>query len=150
LNKPRATDSWTPVHPRGKVNLIGVVILAAAVYGGWWAWTYVPSRMDHLDVKEAVKSAYNQAKIQNMHEVRSTLFLKLNDKTLGWHMAEDEAGNLVRKEGLGVKDEQIIIEKNEVTGTISVSVEYDRLILLKPFDKQETKHFIATFSGPIH
>lgn len=138
------------MHPRGKINVIGVVLLCAGVYGGWWGFTYLPARLDHLDVKEAVKAAYSQAKVQNLAEVRNTLMAKVNHKSLGWHMAEDEAGNLVRTPGLGIKDEAVTIEKNEVTGTITVNVEYDRLIELKPFDKKEIKHFIATFTGPIH
>lgn len=139
------------MRPHGKVNLVGLVILGGLAYGVWWAVTYVPARMDHLDVQEAVKSTYNAARGGNELELqtRATLLAKLNDKTLGWHMAEDESGNLVRKPGLGIKDEQITLVRDEVTNLYTVTVEYDRLIFLKPFNKQELKHFVATYSGPI-
>jgi hypothetical protein len=138
------------VIPRGKINLVGVGILLVLVYVVWWAVTYGPARLDHFDVKEHVIAAFNQAKTDNMLNVRGALISKLNGKTLGWHMAEDESGNLVRKPGLGIKEEQMIIDRDEVNGTITVTVEYDRLVELKPFKKTEVKHFIASHTGPIH
>jgi hypothetical protein len=137
------------VRASGKVNLIGVVIVGAVAYGGWWLFTYAPAKLDHLDVKEAIIAGYNQAKTDNLGNVRLTIMNKLNGKDFGWHYEIDEANHRVRKPGLGIKDEQLIIEKNDVTDSITVTVEYDRTIELKPFDKEETKHFYFSKVGPI-
>ena len=137
------------MRPYGKVNLIGVAILAALVYGVWWGITYVPARMDHLDVKESVKAAANQAKTDNEANAKHVLMSKLNNKDFAWHREEDEAGVLQRKGGLGVKDEQVTLQKDDVTNLITVTVEYTREIELKPFDKVEFKQFYFSYSTPI-
>ena len=133
----------------GKVNLILVLILGALVYGVWWGVSYGPSKMDHFDVKEAIIAGYNQAKTDNVQNVRQTVMNKLNDNTLGWHYEIDEANVLVRKPGLGIKDEQLTIDKNDVTDMITVSIEYDRVVELKPLEKEEIKHFYFSKTGPL-
>lgn len=139
------------MRPSGKVNLVGVAMLAGLTFGVWWLVTFAPSRLDHLDVKEHVKAAYNAAKAgtEAENQTRGTLLTKLNAKTLGWHMAEDESGNPVRRDGLGIKDEQIVITRDEVTGLLTVTVEYDRVIDRWPLKTQQIKHFVATHTGPL-
>jgi hypothetical protein len=139
------------VRPSGKVNLLGIALFGALVYGVWYAVTYGPAWLDHGDVKEFVTAAFNAAKSENLGTVKGVLLSKMNDnKNLGWHYEVDEAGVRQRKPGLGVKDEQVVVERNDVTNMITISVEYDRVIELKPLEKEEIKHYFFMKTGPLN
>lgn len=132
------------VRPYGKVNLIGLGIAAVVLYGFWWLFQYGPAYLDNLDVKEAADAALAVAQNKGSDDMlRNTILVRTNVKTLGWHREEDEAGNLVRKEGLGLKPENITIDRDDSTGMITLRVEYDREIELKPFDKVEFRRFVV-------
>jgi hypothetical protein len=149
LKKSARLIAPASVRASGKVNLLGVAILAGLTVLVWWCITYVPVHMDHLEVKEAVKAAANQAKTDNEKNAWGVLISKMNYKTLGWHREEDEAGVLVKKGGLGVKDEQVTVEKNDVTNLITVTVEYTREIERWPFKNPEFKKFYFQHTTPL-
>ena len=51
---------------------------------------------------------------------------------------------------LGLTDEQIVIERDTVNRLVTITVEYDREIQLKPFPgKTKIIHFVEQKSGPL-
>lgn len=136
------------MRPTGKVNLVGVAILAALVFAGWYGFTYSPAYMDNLDAEKAVEAGFNAMKSANDNQVRAEVLARLNARTLGWHREEDEAGNLVKKEGLGIKPEQIFIERDDVNNTATVRVTYIREIERWPLEGSVTKEYTVEKVGP--
>jgi hypothetical protein len=137
------------VRPQGKVNLIGVVMLAGITYAIWWIVTYSTVYLDNLDVKDAVNSAFNQSVRAADADLRQGIVRRLNFSPLGWHWEETDSGERVRKPGLGVPDEGIEIERDDVANTILVRVTYEREVELLPFDKLDMVKFVVEKQGKI-
>jgi hypothetical protein len=137
------------VRPKGKINLIGVAMLAGITYAIWWIVTYSTVYLDNLDVRNAVNQAYNQSVRVTDGDMRSGLVRSLNFNSVGWHWEENDDGERVRKPGLGVPDEGIEIERDEVNNTILVRVTYEREVALLPFDKLDMVKFVVEKQGKI-
>ena len=135
------------MRPYGKVNLIGLVIVFAVVYGIWWGAMYGPAYLDNIDVKAGVTASLAVAKQDNDEAVKNTILLATNGKALGWHHETAEDGTVIKKPGLGIAREQVFVERNDATQMITVRLEYDREIELNPFDKIDWKHFVVEMSG---
>jgi hypothetical protein len=133
-------------HPSGKVSLGGLVFLtliAGAIYA---AVLVVPLYVDHLTVKEAVTVAHNLAgKNYSDDMLRNTI----RDRTsqIGQHWGRDRFDNEELVPGLGLTDEEIVIERNEVNQYVRINVSYDREVQLKPTDIVRTLHFSAVKEG---
>jgi len=148
----RPDGSHGSMRPRGKINLIAVLVIAGLAAGLWWIINYLPAYMDNLDVKDAVKGAYNQCwrvpDLQLTFDIKN----KLNASTLGWHEEEDGFGEMKRVNGLGITDDDIHIQRDDVNNTISINITYKRKIYLAPwFNKDNVRwlNFSETKSGPI-
>jgi hypothetical protein len=133
-------------HPSGKVSLGSLVVLAlvaGAIYAGVLV---VPLYVDHLDVKEAVAVAHNLAgKNHSDAMLRSTI--RERTRELGSHWEVDSFNRDVLMPGLGLKDEQILIERSEVTQNVRIEVSYERAVQLKPTQAVRTLHFTAVKEG---
>jgi hypothetical protein len=133
-------------HPSGKVSLGSLVFLALAagvIYAGVMV---VPFYVDNLDVKEAVAVAHNLAgKNYSDAMLRSTIRERTNE--LGSHWEIDEFNSDVLKPGLGLKDEQILIERSDVTQNVRIEVSYERTLQLKPTSSVRTLHFSVVKEG---
>lgn len=137
------------MRPSGKVNLIAVVILGAIAYGIWWVITFSAVYLDNIDVKEAVVSGFNVSGRSQDEAVAITILGICNAPSLGHHEEEDGYGTVKTVGGLGVKREDITIERDEVAKRISIVVEYQRKVLLKPLSKVKFVKFRVKKEGPI-
>ncbi len=133
-------------HPSGKVSLGSLVFLAlvaGVIYAGVMV---VPFYVDNLDVKEAVAVAHNLAgKNYSDAMLRSTIRERTSE--LGSHWEVDEFDRDVLKPGLGLKDDQILIERSEVTQNVRIEVSYERTVQLKPSNAVRTLHFSVVKEG---
>lgn len=136
-------------RPKGKINFIGVLMLAGITYGIWWIVTYSTVYLDNLDVKNAVNTAFNQSPRSTDEAMRAGVIRALNFNSVGWHWEENDDGLKQRKPGLGLTDEQVEIERDEVNNTILVRVAYAREVELAPFDKLDTVKFVVEKQGKI-
>ena len=123
------------VRPSGKVNLIGVVILGAIAYGIWWVVTFSGVYLDNIDVRDAVEGAYNESGRKDDATLISIMKNQLNLSTLGKHEETDEFGVTSEKGGLGLTDENFTISRDDVTKRITITIQYQRKVSLKPLKK---------------
>lgn len=130
----------------GKVNPVSILLILALIGGGWWGYTYFPVYWDNLTVREAVDSAATVYLASEEEGVKGKLMQRLNMLTtagepVGWHFEIDEDGYEVRVPGLGVTEDDITVEWDEANRTVTVQLEYDRVVELKPLDERRTVHF---------
>src|SRR5207248_533723 len=119
------------VRSNGSVNPIGLMALIAIAVGIYAVVMAAPAFMDNLDVKEAVAATFNQAARQNDDALR--LILRSKVQRIGEHEEDEGYGNFRIVPGLGVKDEDIEIQRDEQANTLMIQLNYTRRIELKPF-----------------
>jgi hypothetical protein len=136
------------MRPYGKVNVVTLLFLAAIVGGGYFAFTHGPVYIDNLEVREAVAAAYNQAPRSTDDQVRAGIRERV--RKMGTHMERDQFGVEREVPGLGLRDDQIVIERNTVTNTVRITVEYEREIELKPFKRTKVIRFREEKEGPLN
>jgi hypothetical protein len=132
--------------PYGRIDLGSLVLIAAFVGFVYGVWMFSTPVLDNLDVKEAIDVALNQAQ-RSDEELERVILQRLSK--VGTHQAVDDFGNLVVEEGLGLTEENIYIERNEVAGTLFIRVSYDRVVQLKPTKSTYTLSFSPEKEGPI-
>ncbi len=136
----------------GKINLIAVVTLAAIAGGVWWMMNYLSAYLDNLDVRDAVRGAYNECWHVPDQQLIQTMKLKVNNSHVGWHEEEDQFGHVQRVNGLGIGDDDIELIRDDVNKTISITITYKRKIYLWPWPSKNNVrwlNFRETKSGPI-
>lgn len=135
------------MRPYGRINLVSLILIAAVV-GGLYAVVMIgPIYADNIDVREAVNQAFNQIARNTEEFVRANLREKL--RMVGKHKETDEFGYEKEVPGLGLTDDQIVIERNDPAGTVRIEVSYEREVDLKPFNKTIRLQFNEHKEGPI-
>jgi hypothetical protein len=114
-------------------NLGTLVVLAAIASGIYVAAKVVPLYVDNLDVKEAVEAAFNLAGRNNNDSI---LRAEIRERTnrMGTHVETDKWGNDQVVPGLGLTDDQIVIERSRVTDNVRIEVTYQREVDLSLFN----------------
>ncbi len=114
-------------------NLGTLAVLAVVVGGIYVAAKIVPLYVDNMDVKEAVEAAFNLAGRNNNDGL---LRAEIRDRTsrMGSHVETDSWGNDRVVPGLGLTDDQIIIERSRVTENVRIEVTYQREVDLSLFN----------------
>ncbi|WP_146209884.1 hypothetical protein [Vitiosangium sp. GDMCC 1.1324] len=133
-------------HPSGKVSFGGLVLLALVAGVIYLGVMIVPFYVDNLDVKEAVAVAHNQL-VQGADdfELRNTIL----DRTsrMGTHWERDQFDRDILVPGLGLTEDQIIIERSSVTPNVRIQVDYTRRVRFKPTNIVHTLHFRVVKDG---
>ena len=114
-------------------NLGTLAVLAAIASAIYIAAKVVPLYVDNLDVKEAVEAAFNLAGRNNNDGL---LRAEIRDRTsrMGSHVETDNWGNDRVVPGLGLTDDQIVIERSRVTENVRIEVTYQRAVELSLFN----------------
>ena len=120
-------------RPSGKVNLIAVVVIAAVLGGIWWIVNYAGVYLDNLGAHDAVRGAFNQAFRETDMFLKHDIENKLNLSTAGEHEETDALGVTKTAKGLGITDDDIEVERDEVAKTISITLTYKRKVVLFPW-----------------
>jgi len=130
----------------GKVSLGTLVLLALIAGGIYFVVTVAPFYVDHLDVKEAVSAAHNLAGRNGNDGV---LRAEIRERTsrMGEHVEKDTWGVERVVPGLGLTDEQILIERSSVTQNVRIEVFYEREVQLKPSSYIHKLQFTAVQEG---
>jgi hypothetical protein len=100
-----------------------------------------------MDVSGAIASAYNQS-ARDDDVLRNIIQDKL--RYVGEHEEDDGFGNVKIAQGLGLTDDDILIDRDTVNDTIRIEVDYTRKVELKPFKRILLLHFHPNKSGPVH
>jgi hypothetical protein len=130
----------------GKVSLGTLVMLALVASGIYFVVMVAPLYVDHMDVKEAVSVAHNLAG-RNPND--GVLRAEIRERTsrMGEHVEKDTWGVERVVPGLGLTDEQILIERSGITQNVRIEVTYERSVRLKPLDYVHTVQFSAVREG---
>lgn len=133
-------------HPSGKVSFGGLVLLTLVAGVIYLGVMIVPFYVDNLDVKEAVAAAHNRI-IQGADD--ESLRNSIIDATsrMGSHWERDQFDRDILEPGLGLTDEQIVIERSGVTSDVRIQVDYDRWVRFKPTSIQHKLHFSVVKDG---
>jgi hypothetical protein len=134
------------VRDSGKVSLGTLVLLLLLGGAVYVAALYVPLWVDSLDVREAVAAAHNLSG-HNLNDAVLRNEIRKRTSEMGTHEETDTWGNTRTVPGLGLDDEQILIERDEVTGSVRIEVEWERVVTLKPTRREHTFHFRAVKEG---
>lgn len=121
--------------------------MAAVVAGGYWCALFLPVHLDHWEVQDAVKAAFNSHGIVNDHVMRAELEGKLRELKFATHTEFDAFGAEVERPGLEVIETNPLIEIDEVNRTLRVSYRYDRTVHLWPSEKIRVMHLTAEKKG---
>ncbi len=134
------------VRQAGKTN-IGMLLFLAVVAGAIFvAAKVVPVYVDHMDVVEAVDATFNLAGRNNNDgllrgEIRSRTM------NMGNHVQTDSWGVDQVVPGLGLTDEQIVIERSRITDNVKIEVTYEREVDFSPFGYTRTLRMRAVKEG---
>ncbi|MEW5740461.1 MAG: hypothetical protein AB1938_16155 [Myxococcota bacterium] len=140
------------MKPSGKVNPVSVLVMLALAGATYWAVLFIPLYYDNLEVKEALDSAFSQARVEGEETARVWLMRRLNGVTpnmgtLGSHYEVDEDGVEQLLPGLGVPEENVTFTWDEAASTLTLRVEYERVVILKPSEKRKVLHFVVEKKG---
>lgn len=124
--------------------MVTLAIIAGGIYA---AVVYVPIVSDNFDVKEAMSIAFNNLRTHDDEAIRTLIQQKLT--YIGTHKETDGFGNVQEVTGLGLTDEDIQIERDEVRGTVKLVIDYRRELRLKPTEKVTSVHFHNVKEGPL-
>ena len=135
--------------PSGKVNPVTLVLILAVVGGIWAVIDLSPAYLDQFDVDEAVASAVNTAAKGRLsdEQLATQILTKLN--RVGKHWEEDSNGEQSELLGLGLTEDNVTVERDTVANRISIAVEYDRMMQLKPLSRLVKLHFSSKREGAI-
>lgn len=138
------------MKPRGKVNPVSVLVLLGIAGGIYWAVMYVPLYLDNLDVREAVDTAISRFHTTGPAAAETWLHQRLTQRTtlgvIGSHPELDDDGVEQIVPGLDVDPDNITFDWDERNSELTVRVEYDRVIRLKPTQERRTVHFVVQHS----
>lgn len=123
-----------------------VLVVLALAAAGYYGWHVVPLYMDNVDVREAADQAFNVYVLDGEKAASEMLMLRLNGK-IGWHYEVDDEGVEQVKPGLGLTEDNYLIEFDEKTRKLTVRIEYQRTIEFAGLKKRKTYPFLAQKSA---
>lgn len=135
------------MNRRGETDWSLMLMIAAAIAAIYCGIIFLPVWADNFDVREAVAAAYNTSGRNDDEKLRE--LIRERTKETATHLAVDEFGYAVEKPGLGLTDEQILIERDTVRGQIKVEVKYQRRVKMKPLKRIVRWNFEVKREGPI-
>ncbi len=132
-------------RPRGAVNVVNLTLTVAVLSGSYLAWIYIPLWLDDLDVREAVAAGAGQAGEENTSldaaGIQKMVALRLSKVGTHW---EEQDGKQVEVSGLGVEPEDVQVERSPDGKSGRVTVDYARIVRLRPLDRTWTFRFHTT------
>ena len=125
------------------MSLGGLIFLLVVGGGIYAAVIFGPVYLEHYDVKQAVRTAVNQARVADDKTIRRDLMKAIGH--VGSHKVVQEDGTVVEEPG--ITEEAVVIERDPATLTIRIRVEYYRDVQLRPTDKVRRLQFVIDRSG---
>ena len=124
-----------------------MVMIAGVVTGIWAIIIFSTPFFDNMDLKDKVVGAYNESDRYPDADLKK--LVKSYSDAIGEHDQDDGYGNIRSAPGLGLTDDNITIERDDVARRIHFHLEYDRKVVLKPFGKAIYRHMMVDKEGPI-
>jgi hypothetical protein len=139
------------VQPRGSVNPIGVLMIIGLVCATYWAIIFGPAYLDNMSLKEAADVGIGASKDYHDDGVVQQMLARINHglDPIGSHTEVAEDGTETVLPGLNLAPENIVVERNENTRRIRISIDYSRDVRMKPTQSIRTLQFHVEKEGPI-
>lgn len=135
---------------RGEITWVGLILLAAAVAGGYLAWVWFPVYFENYAVKQVVRDYMNQA-IKNSDDdgLRRNMVLKL--RSLAELEAVDEEGRPVKVPAVVVDEGRVVWERHAESQPpmLRVAFEYEREVALPVLERTTTKVFSVDLTNEL-
>jgi hypothetical protein len=136
------------VRKNGEMNPVAILMIIAAAAGGFYAFHTFPLYWDNLDAKEAATQAFNQYLIDGEKNAKAALMVRLNQKSPDTsHYEVDNEGVETVQPHFGLSEDQVTFDFEEATSTLTVRIEYDRIVEFKPLKTRKTYHLVAEKIG---
>ncbi len=127
-----------------KNRLSTFIFLAVGAVAVYSAILLTESFFDNYEVKQAVAIAHDGARQSGDGVLRAQI---LNgSRQVGSHWEQTGDGNIREVNGLGLKDENVLIQRDR--GSVLIRVNYQRRIRLKPSDLFITLNYNVEKEGP--
>lgn len=127
-----------------KNRLSSFIFLAVGAIAVYLAMLLTESFFDNYEVKQAVAVAHDHANQTDNGEIRNQI-LNGSLHQVGSHWELTSSGNLREMNGLGLKEENIFIQRDR--GSVLIRVNYQRRIRLKPSDQFITLNYSVEKEG---
>lgn len=114
----------------GYLAVLGVfaALYAVVMLGPLW--------VDHMSAKDLFNSSFNAYRELPIPDAfKGQLIRKFNAVEWASHQEVDDAGEVKEMPGLGLTDDDVIVEFDENTKVLWVKVNYSRRLVFKPTDK---------------
>lgn len=135
------------MKPHGRIQILTMLLILGVGGVGYWSFFHVPLYLDNMTVRDAVASAANSAKQETDDRIMTMLLNKVNAPTTGTHRSEDDEGNKVVKGGLGLTEDDVLIERDSETKKIRVKIVYTREFFMWPSKELKKKRFVVESVG---
>lgn len=127
-------------------NLGNLLVLAAIAGAIYVAAKVVPFYVDNMDVQEAVDATFNLAR-RNSNDGILRAEIRSRTMRMGTHVETDSWGVDQVVPGLGLTDDQIVIERSPITENVLIEVTYHREVEFSLFDYVHVLELRASREG---
>jgi hypothetical protein len=138
------------MRPHGKVDVSLVVFLAAISVAILLIIRVAPYYSDNMDVTQAMAATLTAFQVNpgtTDEDLIASLAMKVS--RIGTHVEDDGYGNVSVKEGLGLKREQVTVQRDPARNVAIMRVDYDKVVDLHPIPKKLTLHFHPEKEAPM-
>jgi hypothetical protein len=117
-------------------TFLGYVMIATLLGGLYALVMFGPLYVDHLEAKDICNSAFNRFKDVGAEGLKDDVLTRLNRVDWATHEERDpETDEMVVKPGLGLTEEDVLVEVDEQAKKVFLRVDYQRKVVLKPTEK---------------
>ncbi len=129
-------------------TLIGYLTVAALAAAAYLGVMFVPVYLDNLNARDIVNTSFNQYRdLRSLEALAETVLRQFNAVPWATHVVEDKNGEKQVVKGLGLTEDNLFINFNEETRTLTLRVTYSRTVQLKPTDKVRKVNFVVERVG---
>ncbi len=129
-------------------TLIGYLTVAALAAAAYLGVMFVPVYLDNLNARDIVNTSFNQYRdLRSLEALAETVLRQFNAVAWATHVVEDKNGEKQVVKGLGLTEDNLFINFNEETRTLTLRVTYSRTVQLKPTDKVRKVNFVVERVG---
>lgn len=109
----------------GRINLIGIVLAVALIFGGVWAYTFLPYKFDHLQMNECVKGAARSWHQMSVVDAKRRLSDEMYNRDVPDYIQED------------------MCEFKEEVATKTVRCEWNVIVVWPIVGKEKPLHYVS-------
>jgi hypothetical protein len=123
-------------------TFLGYVMIAGLLAGLYATVMFGPLYVDQMHVKDICNSAFNRFKDVGAEGLKADVLTRLNGVDWATHEERDpETDQVVVKPGLGLTEEDVLVEVDERAKKVFLRVDYQRKVVLKPTEKVRVVKF---------